>query len=214
MTNYTHQIIDGYSIDLSAGVKTNQILQYNGTKFVAANNKLNTAYYNPLTVYNNALTVYAGSYTQGCRFMITTYATTITGATFVFPENVSRTIRFRLWTDGAPGTALAIGAAGATYYDYAVSVAGTYTVTFPTPYAVTPPTILILSEWESSGTKYYEATPACVAGTFPTENTFVQCGPNFAWIDLYRDHTGDAFPSIGGTGGSSPWCGLIPTWTV
>ena len=212
MANFSHGVIDGYPIDLSAGATKNQVLKSDGTVFKAASDKLTQAYYDLLTVSNNTGSAYAGNYTQGCKFIITTCPSTITGAKFYFPENVARTVRFRLWT--AAGVALGIGTAGALYYDYAVSVAGLYTVTFPTLYAVTPPLVLVLSQWESSGTKYYEGAPLTpVTYTYPPEGSFYQSGPNFAWVDVYLDHAGDAFPSTSGAG-TSGWCPMMPVWTT
>ena len=193
-TPFSHAVVDGVEIDLSAGVSATQnTLIHDGTKFVPSND-LGTIEWDNTVEGANTTAAYPYNFSIGVEFVVTSFNSTIIGAKFVFPENVSRTIRFRVWNDA--GVAQIIGAASATYYDQTFSVAGVYTVTFPVGVAVvTPPKIFRLSMWETSGTKYYEAVAATIR---PVHNLFCQSGPNFAWTfaALYSSVNGDNYVNI------------------
>ena len=208
-TPVTHTTVDGYTIDLSGGMtSTNNALVYNGTKFVPGND-LSTIYWDPIIECGGVCPIGAGPEPMGVEFVITSYSATITGCKFVFPENVSRTIRFRVWNNA--GTAQVIGNASATYYDQIYSVAGTYTVTFPVGVTTgTPPTIWRMSMWETSGTKYYEAAAVAIR---PPHNTFCQSGPSFGWTYacLYGSG-GDNIPNVSDT--ASFITPLTPIFTI
>lgn len=142
-------VIDGYTIDLSAGATTNQVLQYDGTKFKAATVSSGAGaseYGFTLKNYydNLAINKAAGSSNEvhGTQFYFTT-AATITGANFYWGDATSKTVRVKLWAaDG--GTLLKT-------VDVAVNGVGWYTATFASSYSAPAWTSYVISHWETSG---------------------------------------------------------------
>ena len=208
MTNFNHTTVDGNLIDLSAGVTTNQILGYNGTKVTAIANQATAIYWNPLVEANyTAGASGAGNYTMGCAFVLCCPAT-VTGCQFVFPDAVSRTIRFRCWL---ASVAQIVNAGSATYYEQTYSTPGTYTVTFPVPVAITVPSPIIkVSYWHTAGTRYYQYVPP--SAKRPPNTTYNQSGPNFAWYDTSIYAAGDAMPSFANAPSAASV--IVPIFTI
>jgi len=176
-------VLDGYGIDLSDGATANQVLKYDGAKFVAADTVQELFFDNISFASAHSPSTSAGSNTTGIDFVFTENAT-VTGVKFYWAGGSAVTIRCKLWT-------LADTTQQKTV-DVNVSSAGIYTGTFSSSYSASPWIRYNVSMWETSGTNYTKFTDANgIQPVFP----FI-CGQHIIIMHTRKYASGDSFPSV------------------
>jgi len=197
--------LDGYNLDLSSGATTNQVLQYNGTSFVAATisttgisntifpslvdmaQAAKTSGESTLCTLGNGTGNAAGQ-NAGVKFVMTTDAT-CTGIRFYWNPNTSRTVRCNIWKVSNTTSQGSV--------DVSTSGSGTYTGTFSSPISLSKGVTYIASCWDTSGNDYTFVTGPLVYPNSTNSQTPGLCGGEYmiwvAWDNWSA--SSNAFPS-------------------
>lgn len=216
MSTFLHGTIDGYQFDLSSGMTTNQVLQYNGTKIIAGSVGSSTALWYSLADAANSTngggTSVNGSFTVGTKLRVTA-ACTMTGVRFYW-NGANKTIKCSLFASG--GSNLATG-------NVSTTGTGVYTATFGTPYSINLATaystVFYVGIWDNSGAVYQNMTitnlslPWNTAGVSNADNPTL-VSPYIQVIGNNFFAAGDVAPTGGGAGTNPEWYPVDPVYTV